>query len=91
MQCWKPSEAKHRTANSIYEIDQGGEVIEVYDDDETGMLSMYLASGEKRWPTRTISLEDPERAQAVLDSWARRGKLVDKRTEKAMPLRIGEP
>lgn len=88
MNTWNPKDAKHRTANSLHELRQSHEVIEVYDDEEPGMLMLYVADGELRWPARTVSLRVPDHAQRVIRAWACGRKLVDRRLDKSGDLVI---
>ena len=86
MNNWKPTKAKHCTVESIHALRRTCEALEVYDDEEEGYLSLYLADGDKRWPARTLSLEDPKRVKVILQAWCASRPLIDKRNDQTTPL-----
>ncbi len=61
------------TAASIFEIPQKPRIVEFYDDEEAGMVSIYYgdATGKKRWPCRTVNMtaQNGDHGKSVIDAW----------------------
>ncbi len=61
------------TAASIFEIPQRPRIVEFYDDEETGMVSIYYSdkAGQKRWPCRTVNMttQNGKHGKDVIDAW----------------------
>ncbi len=81
----KGIEWRHMTARNIYEL-KGPESVEVFDDEEPGLVHLYITDGKVRHPARSVDTSNRKHFESVLSAWAASRPLIDRRNDRTIPL-----
>lgn len=67
------SQFKHTTAASLYDIPQKPRIVELFNDEQEGFVSIYYGNkaGDLRWPCRTVDMnaQGGDHGKSVVSAW----------------------